>query len=108
MQRIIGDKTAPYQAPQRVNRLAGITAANRLMQRIEEAGACRFKNCENLLLTLGERLDDWALLRQQRQLVGEKECDTSVAFTERLHACPCDFACSNQRIEPGGVVARDA
>ena len=32
MQRIVGHKSAPHQAPQRIDSFAGVTAANSLMQ----------------------------------------------------------------------------
>ena len=108
MERVVGDKAAPDQAPEGVDGFAGIAAADGLMQRIEEAGAGGFENGEKFFFAFGERLCMRALLREQRQLVGEEERDAAIAFADGLDAGPCDFAGGDERVEAGGVVAGDA
>ena len=89
-------------------RLAGIAAADGLMQRIEEARAGRFKHSEQFFFALGERFDERPLLREQRQLVGKEKRDAAVALADRLDAGPRHFAGGNQRVEAGGCVVGDA
>ena len=108
MQRVVGDKAAPDQAPQCVDRFSGIAAAGRLMQRVKEAGAGRFENRKQFFFALGQRLGARALLSEQRKLVREKECDAAVALANRIDAGPGDFACRDQRIETGRFVSGDA
>ena len=72
MQRVVGHKPAPHQAPQRLNRLAGIARAHCLMQRIEEARSRSLKHRKQFLLALGERLNQWPLLRKQREFIGQE------------------------------------
>ncbi len=108
MQRIVGDEAAPDQAPQRVDRFAGIAAADGLVERIEEAGARRFKNREQLFFALRQWFDDGARLGEQGQLVGKIQGDAAVAFAERLDAGPGHFTGGDERVETGGLVPCDA
>ena len=108
VERIVGDEAAPDQAPESVDRFAGIAAAHGLMQRIEEAGAGGFEHGEQLFFALGEGLDNGPLLREQGQLVGEEERDAAVAFADGLDAGPGHFAGGDQRVEAGGVIVGDA
>jgi hypothetical protein len=108
MKRIVGDQSAPHQAPQRLDRLAGIAAAYSLMQRVEEACARGLKHGKQLFFALGQRFNQRPLLREQRQLVGEKKRDAPVALADRLHARPRHFARGNQRIEASRRILRNA
>ncbi len=47
-------------------------------------------------------------MRQQRQLVGEKQRDAAVALADRLYAGPRHFAGGDERVEPGGRVIGNA
>lgn len=78
------------------------------MERIEKAGAGGFEHGEQLFFALGERLYHGPLLCEEGQLVGKKEGHAAIALAQRLHACPCDFACGNEGVEAGGRVIRNA
>src|ERR1035441_9061200 len=108
MQRVVGDKAAPHQTPQRLDRLTWIASTCGLMKRVEETGTGRFENSKQLFFTLRERLRQRPLLRQQRQLVGKKQRDASVAFANRLHSRPGNFAGRNQRVKTRRVIVRNA
>src|SRR6185369_4482182 len=88
MKRIVGDKTAPDEAPKGVDRLTWITAARGLVQRVEEIRTGRFEHCEKFLFALGQGFEQGPLLRQQGKLVGEEKCDAPVPFPDRLNASP--------------------
>ena len=101
VKRIVGDEAAPDEAPEGIDRFAGIAAADGLMEWIEEAGAGGFEDCEKLFFALGERFDDGPLLREQGQLVGKEKCDAAIAFADGLDAGPGNFAGSNEGVEAG-------
>ena len=48
------------------------------------------------------------LLREQGQLIGEKQCDAPVALTDGFNAGPCHFAGGNQRVQSRRIVLRNA
>ena len=88
MERVVGDEAAPDQAPKRIDGLAGIAAADGLMQRVEEAGAGGLENGQQFFFALGERFNERAVLREQRQLVGEKKGDAAVALADAARRRP--------------------
>ena len=108
VERVVGDEAAPDQAPEGIDGFAGIAAAEGLMERIEEAGAGGFEHGEQLFFALGERVDERALLGEERQLVGEEEGDAAVALADGFDAGPGDFAGGDERVEAGGRVVGDA
>src|SRR5579862_1120901 len=105
VKRVVGDEAAPDQAPKRIDGLAGITSASRLVQRIKKAGAAALECSDQLLFALRERFCDGPFLNQKRKLVGQKQPNASVALAERFNTRPGHFAGSNQRIEPRGIIA---
>ncbi len=78
------------------------------MQRIEEAGSGGFKNRQNFLFTLGERIGELPLLSKQRQLVRKKKGYAPVPLADGVDPGPRNFTRGNQRIEPCRFVSGDA
>jgi hypothetical protein len=108
VERVVGDEAAPDEAPQRIDGFARIASAYGLMERVKEAGARGHKNGDELFFALGQRLGLRTLLRQERKLVREKQCDAAIALADGLNTGPCYLARSNQRVQTGGCVFRDA
>ena len=95
VERVVGDQAPPHQAPQRVDCFSRISAAYRLVHRIEEAGAGGFENRKDFLFAFGERFGKWALLSEQWQLVGEKKSDASVSLAYWIDSGPRNFTRGN-------------
>jgi len=105
---VVGDQAAPDEAPKCIDRFAGISTTNGLMQWVEEAGARRFECSKKLLSAFGERFNDWSLLREQWKLVGKEKSDATIAFSQWLDTSPCNFARSDERVKAGWIVVGDA
>ena len=84
VQRIVCHEAAPDENPECIDGFAGIAAADRLMQRLEEAGSGGLEHGKDLLFAFAEGLGEWTLLREERKLVGKEECDATVAFAYAL------------------------
>ena len=108
MQRIVGDEPPPHQAPQSVDGLARIATSNSLMHWIEEDGAGRCERGKEFFLVLRSEARLCAALRsEQGQLIGQIQRNTTVVFADRLDAGPNHFACCDERVEAGRIVACD-
>ena len=80
------------------------------MQRLEEGGSVAAEIVHDSLLLaveIGDRRG-WSWWPEERQLLGEIEADSTIAFAERIEACPDDFASGDKRVEVCRLVAGDA
>ncbi len=109
MKRIVGDQTAPDQTPQGVDRLAGITAAGRLVQWIEETGSRRFEHSEKFLFALGQRLDQVAAAAPASGSLSARKramrpSRSPIGSTPAQVTSPAAI----ESVEAGGIVPRNA
>ena len=114
VQGIVGQHTPPHQAPESVERFAGIAAAGGLLNLLKERSSMRLqeRNDRRLpLLHFCSLFPDPCSLRhrpQRFQLLRQIQPNPSVALANRVEADPVHLARRNQGVEIGGAIAADA
>ena len=114
VERVVGDRPAPHEIPERGDGVVGIAAADGLVKRAEEAGAVRPEKFDDrgfapvvLDVRLKPDATDVAGRKQTGQMIGQIQRDASVAGAERFDAHPDDLAGRRHGVQVRGIVCVD-